>query len=165
MFGENFLNQPLAVFNLFQFAPNNKISLALDLTIPLFSFDNGDNNQAYAFYIRPNIGNIKPWFTENGQTTIAYQVDRKQPSNIANILQKHFFQFNYSFSMLEIYWNFNNKKNCKITIQLQAGYSQAVLQFLELKLNIQIEEKLLCQDNVLMKIKLIKLVLLLVFPI
>ncbi|WP_424526421.1 hypothetical protein [Spiroplasma endosymbiont of Glossina fuscipes fuscipes] len=110
MFGENFLNQPLAVLNSFQFAPNNEINLALDFTIPLFSFDNGDNNQAYAFYICPNIGNIKPWFTKSGQTTIDYQIDHKQAKNITNILQKHFFQFNYSFSILEIYWNFNNKK-------------------------------------------------------
>lgn len=60
LFGENFLSQPLAVFKSFQFVPNNEINLALDLTIPLFSFDNGDSNQAYVFYIRPNIGNIKP---------------------------------------------------------------------------------------------------------
>ncbi|WHQ37266.1 hypothetical protein [Spiroplasma sp. SV19] len=128
MFGGNFIDQPLAVLNSFQFAPNNEINLALDFTIPLFSFDNGDNNQAYAFYIRPNIGNIKPWFTESGRPTIAHQVDRRQSNNIANIFQKHFLSFNYSFSMLEIYWNFNNKKNCKITTQLQTGYSQTVFQ-------------------------------------
>lgn len=113
MFGENFLNQPLTVFNSLKFASNNKINLALDFTIPLFNFDNGDNNQAYAFYIRSNISNIKPWFTESEQPTIAYQVDHKQRSSITNILQKHFFQFNYHFSMLEIYLNFNNKKIVK----------------------------------------------------
>ncbi|WP_338954885.1 hypothetical protein [Spiroplasma endosymbiont of Polydrusus cervinus] len=52
------LQKPSAFYNSFQFAPNNKINLALDVTMLLFSFNNGDNSTDYAFYIRPNIGAI-----------------------------------------------------------------------------------------------------------
>ncbi|APE75640.1 hypothetical protein [Spiroplasma citri] len=90
MFNQNFVEEPLAVYNSFQFAYNNKINLALDLTIPLFTFDNGDNNKAYAFYIRPNIGNLKPWFTPTGELTTAYKIDHEPNTKLLDVFKKRF---------------------------------------------------------------------------
>lgn len=127
MFNQNFVEEPLAVYNSFQFAYNNKINLALDLTIPLFAFDNGVNSKAYAFYIRPNIGNLKPWFTPTGELTTAYKIDHEPNTKLLDVFKKRFSQFNFNFSMLKVYWNINNKKHCQITTELQAASSSTIL--------------------------------------
>lgn len=127
MFNQNFIKDPLAVYNSFQFASNNKINLVLDLTIPLFAFDNGDNSKAYAFYIRPNIGNLKPWFTPTGELTTEYKTDHEPNTKLLDVLKNRFFQFNFNFSMLKVYWNINNKKQCQITTELQATTSSTIL--------------------------------------
>ncbi|WP_425379826.1 hypothetical protein [Spiroplasma endosymbiont of Stenodema calcarata] len=164
MFDQIFVDQPLAVFNSFQFAPKNAINLALDVVIPLFSFENGDNSKAYAFYIRPNIGNIKPWFAENGQPTVSYKIDRRAPANITDILQKHFSQFDYSFSMLEIYWNINNKKNCKITTQLQTRYNDTVFHISQTKVKYSNWGKVVVPEQCLSEDKINKISLVISVP-
>ncbi|AXF96941.1 hypothetical protein [Spiroplasma phoeniceum] len=133
MFNQNFIEEPLAVYNSFQFASNNKINLALDLTIPLFAFNNGDNSKAYAFYIRHNIGNLKPWFTPTGELTTAYKNDHEPNTKFLDVLKKRFFQFNFNFSMLKVYWNINNKKQCQITTELQSTASSTILKISQTK--------------------------------